>query len=115
MNHSTQEQKAIALSNQGRFQEAEAIYRALISAGTTNHMTYGNLAVLCGMSGRFDELIKLLRKALELEPDFPEAHNTLGIAFKKQYHLDAAIASYKTALQIKYNTHSSLQPWHCFA
>ena len=54
------------------------------------------------MSGRFDELIKLLRKALELEPDFPEAHNNLGIAFKKQYHLDAAIASYKT-YQIKHN------------
>ena len=89
--------------NQGKLQEAEAIYKEMIAAGTSNHFVYGNLAAICGMQGRYDELIDLLNKALELKPNYPEAHNNLGIAFKKQGNLTAAIASYNTALQLKPN------------
>ena len=101
--HAAKEQQAVALTNQGKLQEAEAIYRDLIAAGTRNHAVYGNLAAICGMQGRFDELIELLRKTLQLKPNYPEAHNNLGIALKEQGDLDAAIASYNTALQLKPN------------
>ena len=60
--NSNKEHQALALINQGKLQEAEAIYRELISAGTSNHIVYGNLAALCGMQGRLDELIKLLHQ-----------------------------------------------------
>ena len=89
--------------NQGKLQEAETIYRELIAAGTSNHIVYGNLAATCGMQGRFEELIKLLRKALELKPNYPEAHINLGNALKEQGDLTAAIASYNIALQLKPN------------
>ena len=101
--HAAKEQQAVALINQGKLQEAEAIYRDLIAAGTRNHIVYGNLAAICGMRGRFDELIELLKKALELKPNYPDAHNNLGNALKEQGDLDAAIASYNTALQLKPN------------
>ena len=91
--HSNKEQQALALINQGKLQEAEAIYRELISAGTSNHIVYGNLAALCGMQGRFDELIDLLNKAIEIKPNYPEAHNNLGVALQEQGDLTAAIAS----------------------
>ncbi|HBH73456.1 MAG TPA: hypothetical protein DDY43_08430, partial [Synechococcales bacterium UBA10510] len=39
----------------------------------------------------------------QLKPNYPEAHNNLGNALKEQGDLDAAIASYKTALQLKPN------------
>ncbi|MDB4336862.1 hypothetical protein N9996_04705 [Synechococcus sp. AH-603-M21] len=52
--HTAKEQQAVALINQGKLQEAEAIYRELITAGTTNHIAYSNLAAICGMQGRFD-------------------------------------------------------------
>ncbi len=94
---------AVVLINQEKFQEAEAIYRELISGGTRNHTVYGNLAAICGMDGRFDELIKLLRKALELKPNYPDGHNNLGLALKEKGNLDAAIAYYNTALQLKPN------------
>ena len=97
------EQQAVALINQGKLQEAEAIYKDLISAGTDNHIIYGNLAAICGMQGRFDELVELLKKALQLKPNYPEAHNNLGNALQEQGDLDAAIASYNTALQLKPN------------
>jgi len=103
VDHSTKEQQAVALINQGKLQEAEAIYRELIAAGTGNHIVYGNLAALCVMQGRFDGLIKLLRKALQLKPNYPDAHNNLGIALKEQGDLSGAIASYNTALKLKPN------------
>ena len=101
--HAAKEQQAVALINQGKLPEAEAIYRDLIAAGTKNHIVYGNLGAICGMQGRFDELIELLRKTLQLKPNYPDAHNNLGVALKKQGDLDAAIASFNTALQLKPN------------
>jgi len=101
--HAAKEQQAVALINQGKLQEAEAIYRELIEAGKSNHIVYGNLAAICGMQGRFDELLELLKKALQLKPNYPDAHNNLGIALKEQGDLTAAIASYNTALQLKPN------------
>ena len=101
--HAAKEQQAVALINQGKLQDAEALYRDLIAAGTKNHIVYGNLAAICGMQGRFDELIELLKKALQLKPNYPDAHNNLGTALQEQGDLDAAIASYNTALQLKPN------------
>ena len=101
--HSNEEHQAVALIHQGKLQEAESIYRELISAGTSNHIIYGNLAALCGMQGRFDELIDLLNEAIEIKPNYPDAHNNLGVALQAQGDLSAAIASYNTALQLKPN------------
>jgi Flp pilus assembly protein TadD len=77
--HAAKEQQAVALINQGKLEEAEAICRKLIAAGTNNHIVYGNLAAICGTQGRFDELIDLLRKALQLKPNYPETHNNMGL------------------------------------
>ena len=101
--HSAKEQQAVALINQGKLQEAEAIYRELIAACTGNHVVFGNLAAICLMQSRHDKSIPLLRKALQLKPNYPEAHNNLGNALKQQGDLTAAINSYNSALQLKPN------------
>ena len=101
--HTAKEQQAIELIKQGKLQEAEAIYKELISTGTNNHIVYGNLASLCGMQGRIKELIGFLNQALQLKPNYPEAHYNLGIALQKQGDLTAAITSYNKALQLKPN------------
>ena len=98
--HSTREQKAVALINQGKLQEAEAIYRELIAAGTSNHVVYGNLAAIYLMKSRHDKSIPLLCKALTFEPNYTYAHNNLGNALKKQGDLVAAIEAYNKAIQI---------------
>jgi len=45
----------------------------------------------------------LLPPALELKPDFAEAHNNLGIAFQDQGKLDEAGVCYRRALELKPN------------
>ena len=98
--HAEKEQLAVALINQGKLQEAEAIYKELISLSTSNHSIYGNLAALCGMQGRLDECIKYLHKVLDLKPNFPEALHNLGTALKEKGELDAAINAYSKAIEL---------------
>lgn len=97
------EQQALAFINQGKTFEAEVIYRELISEGTANHITYTNLAAILGMQGKTKELIGLLKVALNLEPDFSEAHYNLGVALKKTGDLIGAIDSYNRAILLKSN------------
>ena len=44
--------------------------------------------------GKLDEAVACYRRALELKPDFAEAHNNLGNALKDQGKLDEAVACY---------------------
>ena len=66
--HAAKEQQAAALINQGKLQDAEAIYRELIAAGIKNHIVYGSLAAICGIQGRLDELVEFVKQVLELTP-----------------------------------------------
>ena len=86
-------QQALVLVNQGKLIEAENIYRELIAVGTKNHTVYGNLAALCGISGKTNEIIGLLERALQIQPNYPEAHNNLGNDLKEKGNLNAAINS----------------------
>jgi tetratricopeptide (TPR) repeat protein len=101
--HAAKEQLALAQLDQGKLQEAEAIYRDLIATGTRNHIVYGNLAALCGMQRRLDEAIELFEKALTMKPNFPDHHYNLGNALKQKGDRNAAIASYNIALQLNPN------------
>ena len=94
------EKQAVTLIHQGKLEEAERLHRQLIKAGSKNHIIYCNLAAICGMQGRYEELVEFLNKALELNPNYPDAHNNLGVALKDQGDVEAAITSYKTALQL---------------
>ena len=95
------ERKAVTLIDLGKLDEAEAIYKELIALGTQSYSVYANLAAICGMQRRFNELIELLQRALQLKPDQPEIHNNLGVAYQEQGELTAAISSYKTALKLR--------------
>ena len=100
---SAQAGQALVLLQQGRLQEAEAAYRELINGGVANEITYGNLAAICGMTGRYEETIELLKKTLDINPNNPENLNNLGAVYKEQGNLTAAIASYNKVLLLKPN------------
>ena len=96
-------QRAVSLTTLGKLEEAEAIYREMIAIGTTNQAVFGNLAAVCGMQGRSEEVIELLNKAIDLKHDYPDAHNNLGVALQKKGDINAAIDSFNTALKLKPN------------
>ena len=47
--------------------------------------------------GKLDEAVACYRRALELKPDYAEAHSNLGNALKDQGKLDEAVACYRRA------------------
>ena len=55
----------------------------------------------CKEQGKLDEAVACYRRALELRPDYAEAHNNLGVAFKDQGKLDEAVACWRRALELE--------------
>jgi predicted TPR repeat methyltransferase len=51
--------------------------------------------------GERNEAVACWRQALELQPDFPEAHNDLGVALRELGQLDEAVTCYQRALTQK--------------
>jgi len=45
--------------------------------------------------------VTALRRALQLKPDYPDAHNNLGNALRECGQLDEGVAAYRRALQLK--------------
>ena len=95
------EQHALEQLQRGHLEDAEAIYRTLMEEGATSYTIFYNLAVICGMQGRKQEMIPLLRKAITINPNDPEVYNNLGVALKDKGDLQAAIDSYRQSLAIK--------------
>ena len=55
-----QAEYTFSLFQEGRTRESEGIYTSLIKKGTNNHLTYGNLGIIYGIEGRWQELIAIL-------------------------------------------------------
>jgi tetratricopeptide (TPR) repeat protein len=51
------------------------------------------------MAGRYDEAIQTCRRALELEPDFPEANWMLGTCFAAGERYEEAIEAFRATLK----------------
>ena len=86
-----EEQQALALLKEGKLQKAEAVYRKIVTEGTKNPIVYENLAAICGIRGRYNELTELLKEALRINPNNPESYINLGNAFKEKGDLKSAI------------------------
>ena len=70
--------------------------------------TWGKPIVPCG---RIPEAVACYRRALELKPDYAEAHNNLGNALKDQGKLDEAVACYRRALELKPDYAEATTTW----
>ena len=101
-------QQALAFINQGRLQEAEAIYKKLIQQGAGDHLVFGNLGAICIMQGRHQEAATFLKQALTLKPDFPDVLANLGYVSQQQGDVQDAINFCRKALAVKPNTPEAL-------
>jgi tetratricopeptide (TPR) repeat protein len=83
----------------GNLQQAEGLYRQILSADPNHVDALHLLGVIAGQSGRPDLAVEYIRQALALRPDFALAHNNLGEFFKDLGQLNEAIASYSEAIR----------------
>lgn len=102
-------QLGIAAHKQGDLQEAERLYRTVLTlkritsdddSYVISH-TYGYLAALQQQKGNIDYAIENYQNALAIKPDFVDAYNNLGATLQIKGDLEAAIANYRDALKLQ--------------
>ncbi len=94
-------QAAIAHHMAGRFHDAEAIYRQILSVRPDHAQSLYLLGTIAAQAGRGDQALELMQRAASVDPRNPAYHNGLGILLQGQGRLDQAIASYQRALAVK--------------
>ena len=90
----------IALSDQGKLEDAVAAYHRALELKPDYAQAHNNLGVALSDQGKLDEAISASRRALHLKPDDPEAHRNLGVALNRHGNREEAIASFEQALKI---------------
>jgi tetratricopeptide (TPR) repeat protein len=69
--------RGIQLMEAGAWGEAESAFRRVIGLGNVPHQPWGNLGACLIMQERYDEAEEVLRKALEINPDYAIARQNL--------------------------------------
>lgn len=94
---------SLALTAQGKLDEAIASYRAALALKPDFAEAHNNLGNLLRGQGKVDEAVAQYQRAVALKPDFAEAYNNLGNALKDRGKLVEAVACYRRALALKPN------------
>jgi tetratricopeptide (TPR) repeat protein len=91
----------VELFNRGRL-EAALVQGEALTRQFPESAVLANLvgAVSAGL-GRFEQSASSFGKAVQIEPDFAEAHNNLGNALNRLGRPEAAVASFRKALELK--------------
>ena len=102
-NEFLKEKRALEYINNKNYKLAESIFRELIFNGSRNEKVYSNLAVLLSLRGEIQETKTLLKKAIQINPKYYEAHTNLGIIYNQERNFDISIELFKKAIIISPN------------
>lgn len=91
----------MAHHRQGRLQEAERLYRAILKTDPKHFSALHLLGVTRGQQGKFEEAAGLIGEALKQNPNVADAQNNLGNILVEHGKLDEALARYKHALALE--------------
>jgi tetratricopeptide (TPR) repeat protein len=98
-------QQAIELGwqhqQQGRFAEAEAVYRQVLASYPNHPDAMQLLGVLAAQVGKADIAMDLIRRAIAINPRQPMYHCNLGQAYLSVGRADDAVAAFAQAITLK--------------
>ena len=92
--------QALALHRDGKFREAEKVYRHILQSDPDNVDVLRLLGLVLFVGNREYEAEKYLRKALSLAPDFIDALIDLGNLYKESHRLEEAVECFKKATEL---------------
>jgi protein O-GlcNAc transferase len=94
-------QQAIALHQQGRLAQAEALYRQVLQINPRHVDALHSLGLIAAQSGQAQRAVKLFDQAITLNPKLPAPYSNRGnVLLELQQHA-AALASFDQALALK--------------
>jgi tetratricopeptide (TPR) repeat protein len=93
--------QGVALHQQGRFAEAELIYRDVLQQDPKSFEAMHLLGVIALQTRKPQQAVELIGKAIALNPAVPTAHCNLGSALTALQRHAEALASFDKALVLK--------------
>jgi tetratricopeptide (TPR) repeat protein len=81
------------------WRDTKTLFQHAVAVTSGNFIAYTVVGNALVEEGKLPEAIEQCRKALQIAPDYPEAHNTLGNIYAKQEKYDEAIGSYHAAVE----------------
>lgn len=96
-------EQALNYHRSGKWQQAEQLYRQVISQDPNQSDGWHLFGLLAHQLGDHKTAIELIKQALNLAPNNADFHNSLGEALRQDGQLEAAIASYRGALALQPN------------
>jgi predicted O-linked N-acetylglucosamine transferase (SPINDLY family) len=91
-------ERALALHREGRREDAEPLYRKVISRNAQHHRALFGLSVVLFETGRLEEASRYLERAVAAEPHEPKYLTNLGEAYRRQGKLDLAAGALERVL-----------------
>ncbi|WP_269604208.1 tetratricopeptide repeat protein [Prochlorococcus marinus] len=93
--------QAFKFHSQGNILEATKYYEYFINQGFKDHVTFANYGLLLKDLGNLKDAELLQRKAIELNPNYADAHSNLGGILKDLDELKEAEVSTRKAIELK--------------
>jgi tetratricopeptide (TPR) repeat protein len=93
--------QGVALHQQGRFAEAEQIYRDVLQHDPKSFEAMHLLGILALQTRKPQQAVELIEKAIALNPAVPTAHCNLGSALTALQRHAEALASFDKAIALK--------------
>lgn len=97
----TKLQQALSLHQQGRFAEAEALYKQILQIQPQHFDALHLLGVLRYQIGQILLAVDLITKAIKINPSQPAAYSNLGLAQQKIGLLEESLYSFDRAITLK--------------
>ncbi len=101
----------------GRYKLAEFEFGKLLELGMESIQIYASLGYIYYNLNRVDESIQMLSKSLGLDPDYPNALNSLGYIYAAEdLNYEKALAHCRRAVQLSPNNPAYLDSlgWACY-
>jgi predicted TPR repeat methyltransferase len=92
---------AMRLHRSGKLDDAETIYRRILTFEPRDADALHYLGVLRHQCGRSGEAIELIQSAIEAAPGYADAHNNLGNVLQEVGRIEEAAAAYRRALDLR--------------
>ncbi len=93
--------EGMRLYKEGKFKDAILAFQQVVNINLNSFMAFYYLGICLNADRRYGEAIEPLKIALDLQPDYVQAHLALGDAFLKQGDTGEARAEYLRALELQ--------------
>src|ERR1700712_1001728 len=91
----------LSFHQQGSIARAETFYQDVLKLDRKNfHATY-LLGLMSAQTGRHDQAVELITRAIAIDPNLPDAHYNRGNSLLALQRLDHALKSYDKAVALK--------------